>query len=134
MGHDIDGKLTYLEVTDFGLKKSSKVRKIKRDKTSFINSDSYKNRPEVTRNLMLKCCDEASQNDRIGIDVRGGIGIDVRSGIEVGSPPELNGTLQEKCEPTLDDENLNYEDFLRSTKTSIDDSKSGLYPVYKAPL
>ena len=110
----IDGKLTYLEVTDFGLKKSSKVRTIKRNKTSFIDSDSYKSRPEVTRNLLLTSCDEASQNDRIGIDVRSGIGIDVRSGIridvrsgiEVRSPPELNRTLQEKCEPTLDDEKI----------------------------
>ena len=51
MGHDIDGKLSYLEVTDFGLKKSSKVRKkIKPDKNSFIDSDSCKNRHEVKRN------------------------------------------------------------------------------------
>ena len=67
---------------------------------------------------MLKNCDEVSQKDRIGI------GIVVRSGIEVGSPPEVNETLQENCKPTLDDENLNLNcEDLRLTKTSIELTK-----------
>ena len=122
MGRDIDGRLTYIKVTDFGLIKSSKVRKIKCDKNSFKDIDSCKSRPEFTRKLLLKSCDEVTQNEQIGIGivVRSGIEIDVRSGIEVGSPPELKGTLQENYEPTLDDESLNYEDLPRLTKTSIE--------------